>query len=184
MSHFEFLSVAASIIYAMSLGRLVASGPWVFAIATFDLLFAAVYLSYFLLVLAIWWVLWEASLVAHWDFFGYLLFILTPLLHYLCTHVLVPYDNINNGSRAAHYNRVCRLFCALLLVTFLLGIGRGAYVGSLDLRIGFVLVAGPPIVLLSMGALSDNRGIHWSIAIVLLIFAIVRSAVVNLEVQA
>jgi hypothetical protein len=181
MTQFEFLSVAASIVYALSLGRLVVAAPAVFVRATFDALFAAIYLSFFLMMLVVWWILWEASTVENWNFIGYLLFILTPLLYFLCAHVLVPNDGVSVGSWAQHYVEVGRLFCALLAITFILSVGRGFYIGTAEPSLGVAVVAGIPILTFVAGSVSTNRFVHWGVVVVIVAFSMIRASVMSLS---
>jgi uncharacterized membrane protein len=83
MTHFEFLPVAASILFTLSVGRLTVALPYLLIPQQFDGLQAGYFVGLFFLQLLLWWRLWAFSSVETWGFLGFILFIASPLLYFL-----------------------------------------------------------------------------------------------------
>ena len=174
MTHFEYIAIAGSIVFALTLGRLVTAAPYVFSRALFEPLFAAIYSSFFFLQLVLWWVLWEMSDVPRWDFTGYVLFIATPLAYYLCAYVLVSDDPKTITSWADHYRQVARIFSGTLAFAFAVGTIRVQYSGELDVFTLFTFTL-PTIAVFVLAAIWSNRFTDGLVAVALLIFSIMRT---------
>ncbi len=173
MTHFEYISIAGSIVYALTLGRLMTAAPYVFKRTMFDPLFAAIYSGFFMLQLVLWWVLWGMRDVAEWDFFTYFLFMATPLGYYLCAYVLVSDEPKAIESWSEHYASISRLFAGTLAVAFMIGSVRVNYVGDSTPEI-FLRFTLPVIAVFTMAAVRPNIYTNSLLAITLLGFSILR----------
>ena len=168
MTQFEFISVAVSIVLALSLARLLTAVPhllapgrryWVHGLWTAVLL--PIHLGF-------WWNMWAYREVAPWTFRGFAAVMLTPALLYLTVTVLVSDspDTVESWRERFYSRR--RVFFALLFMTMLaIPLRQFAVLGSPLPSPGI----GPPIVvgLLALlfgaiGAFSGKERLHQILA--------------------
>ncbi len=119
MTQFEFISVAASIVLALSAARLLAALPhllapgrryWVHALWAMILL--TVHLGF-------WWAIWIYREVDPWTFRGFATVMLTPALLYLTVSTLVSDSPATIESWRTHFYARHRIFFSLFLATAL-----------------------------------------------------------------
>ncbi len=170
MTQFEFISVAVSIVLALSLARLLTAVPhllaprrryWVHG------LWAAVLLP---MHLGFWWNMWAYREVDVWTFRGFAAVMLSPVLMFLTVTVLVSDrpDTVESW-RERFYSRH-RVFFALFLVTLLSNpLRQFAVLGSPlpSPEVGAPLFFGPPVLLISaIGAFTGRERTHQLLALI------------------
>ena len=89
MSQFEFVSVAASLVMALAIGRLVYALPFVLNPRRFDWLHAATAISLVLFSFQIWWRSWGYVNVESWTLLKMIVLILPNIFIYLSALFLV-----------------------------------------------------------------------------------------------
>ncbi len=152
MTQFEFVSVAASIVLALSAARLLnalthllAPGRryWVHALWAASLL--AIHLGF-------WWAIWIYREVDPWTFRGFASVMLTPALLYLTVSTLVSDSPAAIESWRTHFYERRRIFFSLYLAVFLsVPLRQFAVLGDASMPLS---EAGPgPSILLVLGAL-------------------------------
>lgn len=160
MTLFEFLSVAISIVLALSAGQLLtnlrevfhpARRYWVHAVWVVHLLVIHVF---------IWWSLWAYRDVEGWNLLTFGMVLITPGLLFVCSSALVPSYASRVASWEEYFYEVRRWFFA---ARALLVVGAGlrnwylldkAPLGSPTPFSGFVMIAA------IIGFFSSNRRIH------------------------
>lgn len=169
MTHFEYLAVGTSVLFALALGRTLTIAPFLFRSGRFDPLFSFIYFVFCYWLLGLWWVLWENSTFPSWDFFGYLLLIATPLTYYLISLVLVPNEPESVHSWKDHYETICRQFSGLYAFTFVVGTSRLMYLEN-DFGWLGTLFSVPFVIVTIIGSTTTNRAFHWLLGVSLFVF--------------
>jgi hypothetical protein len=165
---FEFLTVALSIVLALSAGQLLTNvrevfDPrrryWVHAVWVMHLLIQHV---------LVWWSFWAYRDVESWNLATFAVALLPPGLLFVCTSTLVPSYSSTVASWESHFFEVRRWFFA----------ARSLFVISAGFRTWLLLdrpvfesptpVSGPILLLCIAGFLSPNRRLHGALSIVLL----------------
>ncbi len=117
MTHFEFISVAVSIVLALSAARLLAALPhvlapgrryWIHALWSLAMLFAH---------MDFWWTIWIYREVDPWTFTGFAVVMLTPALMFLTVSSLVSENPTTIASWRTHFYASRRVFFSLYLAT-------------------------------------------------------------------
>jgi hypothetical protein len=117
MTHFEFISVAVSIVLALSVARLLSALPhvltpgrryWIHALWSVALLFAH---------LDFWWTIWIYREIDPWTFTGFAVVMLTPALLFLAASSLVSDSPATIESWRTHFYARHRLFFSLYFAT-------------------------------------------------------------------
>lgn len=119
MTQFEFISVAVSIVLAISGARLLAALPHVLAPGRYYWIHALWSALLMLGHLGFWWAIWTYREIDLWTFRGFASVMLTPALLYLAVSTLVSDDPTKIESWRAHFYARRRIFFALVLATFL-----------------------------------------------------------------
>ena len=132
MTHFEYLSIAVSIIFAISLGRQVAAVPQVLAKDRRDALHLGHFAGLFVMQIQFWWRMWGFNDVEHWDFLGFFMLVTVVLLYYLATNLLVPGDDAEAGSWREHFERVHKPFHGVVALAWASGAGVSHYLVGID----------------------------------------------------
>ena len=113
MTHFEFISVAVSIVLALSATRLLAALPhvlapgrryWIHALWSLALLFAH---------MDFWWVIWVYREIEPWTFTDFAVVMLTPALMFLTVNSLVSDSPSTIASWRTHFYARHRVFFSL-----------------------------------------------------------------------
>ncbi len=166
MTQFEFISVAASIVLALSAARLLAAlahilAPgrryWVHA------LWSAVLLS---IHLGFWWAIWIYREIDPWTFRGFTGVMLTPALLYLAVSTLVSDSPATIESWRAHFHARHRIFFSLYVAVLLsVPLRQFAVLGEASLPLAPAASASIPLVLVPLliplaGIVSTNERIH------------------------
>ena len=119
MTLFEFLSVAVSIVMALSVGQLLTNlrdvyDPnrryWVHALWVLHLLLTHV---------VVWWSLWAYRDVPTWNLASFGLFLLPPGLLFVCTSALLPNSSSSVTSWEEHFFNVRHWFFAARILLIL-----------------------------------------------------------------
>ncbi len=170
MTHFEFISVAVSIVLALSLARLLSAVPhllapgrryWVPCLWAVSLL--AIHLGF-------WWAIWAYREVDPWTFRGFAAAMLTPILLYLTVTILVS-DNPGTVEswRERFYSRH-RVFFPLFFVTLLSApLRQFAVLGSAQIspEVGVPYFFGPLLLLVgAIGSFTDRERIHQVLVVI------------------
>ncbi len=168
MTHFEFISVAVSIVLALSAARLLAALPhvlapgrryWIHALWSLALLFAH---------MDFWWTIWIYREIDPWTFTGFAVVMLTPALLFLTVSSLVSDSPTTIGSWRTHFYARHRVFFSLYLATvssiplrqlIVLGDAPGLYVEGLPaLLVAALMLVGLAIPVL--GIITTNERAH------------------------
>jgi len=152
VSHFEFISIAVSIIFAMTLGRLVASLPEITRRPNRDYLQIAFVIAFIAHQILLWWRLWQLNSIEKWNFLEYFLIITAPLANYLTAIALVGTHGAPEDSEE-FFSR--KWFFYALTATWTISAINTWYL--LDIKPYFI--AGMTLVA-AAGALFDKRWIH------------------------
>jgi hypothetical protein len=169
VTQFEFLSAAASIVFALSIGRIISVLPHIFGEKK-NLIAIAAVMTLFFWQLIVWWNLWNLNTVTDWNFIGFLLFIGTPLAYYLATHILVPANPETISSWQEHYTTRSRLFTGSFAFAMTVGALRIGYLEGFN---SGQYIFGPILVsILCVGTLTTNRNAHGMIMLFIFIAGI------------
>ena len=117
MTVFEFLSVAVSIVLALTLGKLVAATPHVFSRDKRDPIHAGLFLVNCFVVLNIWWFVWSLHDKTSWNFLEFLIMMGSPIALYLAAHLLVSDIPGEVRSWREHFAGVHSWYFAAILAT-------------------------------------------------------------------
>ncbi len=175
MTQFEFISVAVSIVLALSAARLLGALThlltpgrryWVHALWAASLL--AIHLGF-------WWAIWTYREVDPWTFRGFAAVMLTPALLYLTVSTLVSDSPAAIESWRTHFYARHRIFFSLFLALILsaplrqfavLGDALApAFEGSLATPVPLLLLGALLIIPLA-GIVSTNERIHALLAVI------------------
>ena len=170
MTQFEFISVAVSIVLALSVARLLTAAPhllapgrryWVHAV------WAAILLPFHL---GFWWVLWAYRDVDAWTFRGFAASMLTPALLYLTVTVLVSDGPGSVESwRERYYSRHRSFFCLFLAMLLSSPLRQFAVLGtpfpSPEVQVP-AIVGGLIILVAGVGAFTGRERVHQVLAVV------------------
>jgi hypothetical protein len=124
MSIFEFLSVAASIVLALGLGRLISSIPYVFDARKRDWLHALAFVTLIAGHILAWWRIWPLNSVSHWNILGFAILMGTPLSLYLAATALVSDNPEGVASWRQHFMERSRWLFSSLIAVWIFGILR------------------------------------------------------------
>ena len=89
MSIFEFLTVAASIVLALGIGKLTSSIPYVFNVRKSDWLHALFFVFLVIAHIVVWWRVWLLNVVPSWNILQFAVLMGSPLSLYLAATALV-----------------------------------------------------------------------------------------------
>ena len=166
MTQFEFISVAVSIVLALSAARLLAALPhvlapgrryWIHALWSLALLFAH---------MDFWWSIWIYREIDPWTFAGFAVVMLTPALMFLAVSSLVSDSPTTIASWRTHFYSKHRVFFSLYLATvwsiplrqlIVLGNASALFEGLPALVVALMLV-GPAIPV--FGIITTNERAH------------------------
>lgn len=163
MTIFEYLSIAASIVLALALGKLASAIPYVFAKRKFDAVYSVLFISLFLGAMLQWWVVWQLNEYQDWSFAGFMLLMASPIVLFVTTHVLVSESPAEVVSWQAYLSEIHRLFFALLLLGLLLAYARGYYFhGELP-----SLWAAIPFVAVVAGIVRNDRALLLAVGVIM-----------------
>ena len=159
MTQFEFISVAVSIVLALSAARLLTALPHVLASGRrywVHTLWSVVLLS---IHLGFWWAIWIYREIDPWTFRAFGAVMLTPALLYLTVSTLVSDSPATIESWRTHFYARHRIFFSLYLATLLsIPLRQFAVLGDA----GAPLVEGGPalpVPLVFVGLLAAVAGI-------------------------
>ena len=170
MTIFEFLSVAVSIVLALTLGKLIAATPHVFSARARDVVHAGFFLVTNFVVLAIWWFVWTLHDKASWNFLEFLIMMGSPVGLYLAAHLLVSDVPREVVSWREHFATVHRWYFAAILATVIFAIVRMVWVLGDELR--FALGLALLCIVFAIGIVSPRRSVHAGILIFWLVFQV------------
>jgi hypothetical protein len=168
MTHFEFISVAVSIVLALSAARLLTALPhvlapgrryWIHALWSLALLFAH---------MDFWWTIWIYREADPWTFSGFGVVMLTPALLFLTVSSLVSDSPTTIASWRTHFYAKHRVFFSLYLATvcsiplrelIVLGDASAPHVEGLpELPVALMLVVG--LAIPALGIITRNERAH------------------------
>jgi hypothetical protein len=119
MTQFEFISVAASIVLAMSAARMLAALPHVLAAGRRYWVHALWSMILLLMHLGFWWAIWSYREVDPWTFRGFVAVMLTPAFLYLAVNALVSDNPVSVESWRTHFYARHRAILSLVIATAL-----------------------------------------------------------------
>lgn len=173
MTQFEFISVAVSIVLALSAARLLTALPhvlapgrryWIHALWSLALLFAH---------MDFWWTIWIYREIDPWTFTGFAVVMLTPALLFLTVSSLVSDDPTAIASWRTHFYARHRVFfslyfatvCSIPLRQVVLGDASVPHVEGLPpLPVAMMMLVGPAMPVL--GIITTNERAHALIVLV------------------
>ncbi len=168
MTIFEFLSVAASIVLALGLGKLISSIPYVFDAHKRDWLHALAFVTLIAGQFLAWWRIWPLNSVAHWNILGFAILMGTPLSLYLAATALVSSNPDRVASWKEYFSENSRWLFSAFIAVWIFGILRSYILLNLTPAWWSLLVLGAFVV----AAISSRRNIHIVVLfMVLLVFA-------------
>ena len=127
MTIFEYLSIAVSLVMALSLGKLCASIPHVFDPKRFDWVHASFFVSTVLFCIITWWNIWALHEFTEWNLLGFTLLLGSPLALYMATFALVSESPHEVTDWRAHFTLNARWFFLAWIVTTTIGQLRFAH---------------------------------------------------------
>ena len=157
MTHFEYLSVAASIIFALSVGRLTVALPYIFVSQRFDWLQAGYFVGLFFLQMLLWWRMWSFSSVETWNFLSFILFLASPLLYFLASFTLVTEDPKSVQSWRTQFEGAYRWFFGALATSWAIGYFGVLYILKFQINPTFFILT---IAIFASGAAFNRRWVH------------------------
>ncbi len=170
MTQFEFISVAVSIVLALSMARLLSAVPHLLAPDRrywVPCLWAASLLP---IHLGFWWAMWAYREVDAWTFRGFAAVMLTPALLFLTVTILVSDSPGTVESWRERFYSRHRVFFSLFLVALLsIPLRQFAVLGSPlpSPETGAPLFFAPPILLIgAIGAFTSRERIHEMLALI------------------
>ena len=119
MTHFEFISVAVSIVLALSAARLLTALPHVLAPGRRYWVHALWSVTLLSMHLGFWWAIWIYREIDPWTFRSFAAVMLTPGLMYLTVSTLVSDSPTSIESWRTHFHTRHRTFFSLYLATVL-----------------------------------------------------------------
>ena len=165
MTQFEFISVAVSIVLAISVARLLSAVPHALAAGRrywVHGLWVGILLPFHL---GFWWAIWAYREVDAWTFRGFAATMLTPALLYLTVTVLVSDSPATVESWRERFYARRRLFFPLFFVTLLSSpLRRFTVLGSpipSEASATLESLMMPPLILaVAIGAFTGKERIH------------------------
>ena len=119
MTQFEFISVAVSIVLALSAARLLTAIPHVLAPGRRYWIHALWSVLLLLMHLSFWWAIWIYREIDPWTFRGFVAVMLTPAFLYLTVSTLVSDNPAAIESWRTHFYARHRTFFSLFLAVVL-----------------------------------------------------------------
>ena len=117
MTQFEFISVAASIVLALSAARLLGAFPHLMAPSRGYWVHALWAVSLLAIHLGFWWAIWGYREVDPWTFRGFATVMLTPALLFMAVSTLVSDSPAAIESWRSHFYARHRVFFSLYVAT-------------------------------------------------------------------
>ena len=129
MTAFEYLSVALSLVVGLSVTRLLGSGVHLFVDrerVRADWVSIAWAVLCFFWQLQFWWAIFELSSLPHWTFGGFLLLVLSPVLLFAASALVLPHRAVELGvDLRAHFGSHGRWGVLFLMAYFLSAFALG-----------------------------------------------------------
>jgi hypothetical protein len=174
MSQFEYLSVLVSIIVGLAVTQLLSGAARLVQLRRRIRMHAPTLLwmaTLFLVDVEVWWVAFERRAVTEWHFFGFLLYLLIPVMLFLLCYLVLPDLGDEDGVdlRNNFENNRVWFFCllagiaAVSLAEQALRGGLVRFDADVGFRVAFATVA------LAMARVRSERVHAWSAAAVLLL---------------
>ena len=165
VSQFEYLSIAISMVFAISVSRQVAAIPYVFSKSRWDWLYAGYFLAILLMQWQFWWRMWSFQSIEVWQFHGFVLMMTGTFAYYLATFTLIPDKPENCRSWREHFEYRFRWIIG--------SIGFIWFVGGVISWILLDFNPPPPfyitVLLCVFGASIQNRILHWLVLVWLIL---------------
>ena len=155
MTIFEYLSISASIVLALGVGKLVSAIPYILIRTRFDWVFALVFLFLLTGSMLQWWAIWPVSSHENWTFYEFLLLMSSPVTLYVAAHLLVTDIPSNVESWADHLSSVHRKFFIAVFFVFVASTMRNIYFLESSLSLIGLTMA----IALLAGAISNRRSV-------------------------
>ena len=161
MSQFEFVSVAASLVIALAIARLVSALPSVMNPKRLDWLHSIFAISLVLFSFQIWWRSWGHVEVESWSLLKMIVLIIPNILIYLCALFLVGEKPQKVRSWARFFDSSGQAMFGAFFATMLAILTRNYYLDG--------LLPGLPGITVSLACLAGmvwrNRVLWWAIVV-------------------
>ncbi len=181
MTLFEFLSVAVSIVMALSAGQLLSNLREVFDPSRRYWVHAMWVAHLLILHILTWWSLWAYRDIQSWNLVTFMVVLIPPGLLFVCTSALVPNSSSTVASWDAHFFEVRRWFFAARSL-FLIGAGfRTWFLLEKSLLESPTPVSAPILVLCIAGFLFPDRRLQGVVAVVTMVLLVFGVAYFRLE---
>jgi len=168
LSEFEFYSIAASIVLALALSKLITGIPHVFAPSRFDPVHGLFFTISFLSCLYQWAATWLLSTHPEWSVVDFVLLMAPAISLYLAIHVLISDAPEKVQSWRDHFQAVSRWYFLAIAATWVIGRIR-SYV-FLEQQV--VILAYVYITSLLIGVVMPTRFVAAVVGIVLLVLTL------------
>ena len=164
MSEFEFYSIAASIVLALALSRLIKGIPHVFARGRVDPVHGLFFVISFLSCLYQWAATWSLSAHPEWSVADFVLLMAPAISLYLAIHVLMSDAPESVQSWREHFQSVPRWYFLAITATWLFGrIRNYVFLEQEVVALAYIYIAA-----LLIGVAKPTRSVSAAVGIVLL----------------
>lgn len=175
MEQFDHLAVFISMIIALGVSQLIVSvGTMIHLRGKVRIYYPTLILMVFLLLLQtlIWWVLFYRHDTSNWQFFRFILYLITPIIVSMLGNLLVPEIKAETDLKEIYFHNY-RLFYGLLAFVALLSLPQGdATTGGLRLSLDFWFRA--MLVVFSItGVVNNSKRLQLPLALAFLCWILV-----------
>ena len=182
MTLFEFLSVAVSIVLALSAGELLTNLRYAFASNRRYWVHSIWVIQQLVMHVLVWWALWAYRDIESWNLLTFTLVLLPPGFLFLCTTTLVPRNSPEIVSWRDHFFEVRRWFFAARSLFIVAAALRTWLLLDKPLLISPTRASAPILVCCIVGLLVPNRRVQEAISVAT--FALLVFGVSYLRLQA
>jgi|GEM_PF-6971962 len=165
MTQFEFLSIAASIILALGLGKLVSAFSHVLDATRRDWLHVTFVFFLSIVFLQNWWSIWELNAVGEWTQIKFFLLVGGPLAYYLASYSLVSDSPSEVASWSQHFEAKHRWFFTAIFLGLVFAALRRIILLDDDIAWYSALLWAVPIV----GIITPRREAHIAVAAIMVL---------------
>lgn len=174
MTIFEFLSVAASIVLALGLSRLITSIPYVFDTHKRDWLHALTFVGLFAAHILIWWRIWPLHSVTSWNLLGFAILMGSPLSLCLAATAMVSSNPDQVGNWKEQFSERSPWIFSAFAAVMMIGILRGYVLLDITPEWWSIVVPAGLVV----AAFSSRRSFHIA-GVIFILLALARVAYVS-----
>ena len=184
MTLFEFLSVAVSIVLALSAGELLTNLRYAFDADRRYWVHSIWVIQQLLMHILVWWALWAYRDVQSWNLLTFTLVLLPPGFLFLCTTTLVPRNSSEIVSWHDHFFQVRRWFFAARILFIVAAAVRTWLLLDKPLWISPTRASAPMLACCLAGFFVSNRRVQEAISVATLLLLVFGVSYLRLEAGA